>query len=213
MSNRTLSVASAIEAHRLSSDVPFICLLDIEIIDPLTGSIVNTLRYANNSEDLTFSGSGSSQLYGRGTFDISFSEEAGSIGDVTLTVNDFTQALQGLMEANGGGVGSRIAFYVANGRTLETETVEFFKINGAVSQGYTQSFTLGAEDVLAQVFPRRRQTRDFCQHRYKGPDCKYAGEIDSCDLSLSGGNGCAAHSNTINFGAFPGLNNNGFRYV
>jgi hypothetical protein len=39
------------------------------------------------------------------------------------------------------------------------------------------------------------------------------GIMPSCDLSLQGPNGCAAHNNTQNFGGFPGLNDNGYRYV
>lgn len=206
---RTLSVASAIEAHRLSSEVPYLCLLDIDVVDPATGVVVITLHYANNTEDVEFNG----VTYTKGTFDISFSSEGGKTSDVSLSVNDYTQALEGYMQAYGGGVSSRIAFYVINGATKAVEAVEFFEITGASSAGYIQQFKLGAESVLSQVFPRRRQTKDFCQWRYKSVECGYTGALLACDLSLQGPNGCAAHGNTLNFGGYPGINSNGFRYA
>jgi phage-related protein len=206
---KTLSIASAIEAHRLSSEVPYLCLLDIDVVDPATGVVVITLNYANNPEDFVFNG----VTYSKGVFDISFTAEGGKTGDVSLSVNDYTQALEGYMQAYGGGVGSRVTFFVVNGATQAEEAVEFFEIVGASSSGYVQQFKLGAESVLSQVFPRRRQTKDFCQWRYKSADCGYSGTLQSCDLSLQGANGCAAHNNTINFGAYPGINSNGFRYA
>lgn len=208
----SISVASAIEAHRISSDVPFLCLLDIEIVSRRTGMVTTTLRVVRNSEPVTFRGN----VYEAGLFDISVKKAAGTAAEVTLTVTDYTQAVAAYMEANQGIVGSKVTFYVINATALpdgQPEAAEYFEIVGANSQAYRHSFTLGAENSLTQSFPGRRQTKDFCQWRYKGAECKYAGDRPTCDLSLQGPNGCAAHENTINFGAFPGINSNGFRYV
>ena len=127
----TLSVASAIEAHRLSSDVPYLCLLDIDVVDPATGVVVIQLNFANNPEDVDFQG----RTYGKGSFDISFTTEGGKTSDVSLSVNDYTQALEGYMQAYGGGVGSRIAFYLINGVTKDIDALEFFEITGASAAG------------------------------------------------------------------------------
>lgn len=210
MSN-SLSLASAIEANRLSSDVPWLCLIDLEVVDPLTGVVVTVLHFANNTEEVTFQGI----EYVASQFDMTVKQEAGKTADVSLTVTDMTQAIEFYMESYGGGVGSNVTLYVVNAGNLAQgpEVVEYFQITDASSADYRHSFRLGAENVLMQTFPRRRQTKNFCQWRYKDPDtCRYAGPLTSCDLTLQGDNGCAAHANTLNFGAYPGMNSNGYRY-
>lgn len=52
--------------------------------------------------------------------------------------------------------------------------------------------------------------RDFCRHTYRSEECGYQQNADgtvlgSCDKTKDGINGCQAHENTINFGAFPGI--------
>lgn len=52
--------------------------------------------------------------------------------------------------------------------------------------------------------------RDFCRHVFKSAECGYVQNADgtilgSCDKTKDGINGCQAHENTINFGAFPGI--------
>jgi phage-related protein len=206
-----LSVASVIEANRVHSDVPFICLIDLTIVDPLTGLAVDTLYIARNPEAVTFNG----QVYEAGAFDVQLKTLASGPAEVSLTVNDFTQTIQGYMELYGGGVGSRVTFYIVNAAALDKppEVYEHFEIVGASSSDYMQSFTLGAENVLAMTFPRRRQTRDYCQWRYKSQECGYTGSLPRCDLTLKGSNGCDVHQNTINFGGFSGINANGYRYA
>jgi phage-related protein len=208
-----LSVATAIEANRLSSSVPFLCLIDLEVVNPTTGLVVTTQRIARNPEDVVFNG----DTYMKGSFDIQLTHEAGKPSEVQLIVNDYTQTIQSYMEQYGGGVGSNVTFYLVNGAALTkpADIIEYFQIIGATASEYVQTFTLGAENALMQTFPRRRQTRDFCQWRYQSAECGYPtnGAKTSCDLTLQGPNGCEAHGNSVNFGAFPGLNSNGYRYV
>jgi phage-related protein len=208
----SLSVASVLEKNRIESDVPLLVALDIEVIDPSLGTYVETLRIVRNSEQITFGGN----PYQPAIFDISFASEASAISNVSLSISDFTGAIQARMEEYGGGVGFNITMHVVNAGNLTqgSEVSEFFTVMGANAKDYKASFTLGADSDLLKTFPRRRQTKDFCQWRYKDPEtCKYSGALSKCDLSLQGPNGCAAHGNTINFGAFPGLNSNGFRYA
>jgi phage-related protein len=205
-----LSIVGTIEAHRLSSDVPILACLDVEVVDPASGVVVIELNYVHNTDPVQVNG----VTYTPGKFDITISQEAGKVSEVNLSVTDYTQGLQSLMEQYQGGVGSRVTLYIVNGRDFSVDAEEVFEVVGATSQGYVQSFQLGAENVLAQTFPRRRQTRDFCQWRYKDVDtCGYTGTMPTCDLTLNGPNGCEAHANTINFGAYPGINSNGYRYM
>ena len=207
---KALSIQSVIEANRLSSDVPFLCLIDVEVVDPDTGVVVTVLNFVHNTEPILFQGTN----YAAASFDISIKQESGKQAEASLGIKDLTQTIQGYMEAYGGGIGFNLTVYVVNGARLfeAPEVVEYFQITGATSGDYAHSFTLGAENILAVTFPRRRQTRDFCQNRYKSVECGYTGVLDSCDLSLKGPNGCQAHNNDSNFLAFPGLNSNGYRY-
>ena len=202
---KPLSIASVIEANRLSSEIPFLCLIDLEVVDPSTGVVVATEHIARNPEPVVFNG----HTYEPGAFDIQLKQD-NSVSEVTLTVNDYTQTIQGYMEQYGGGVGSNVTFYLVNAGNLSQppEVVEYFQIVSASSSEYTQAFTLGAENTLMMTFPRRRQTRDFCQWRFKSSDCGYTGAMNTCDLTLQGPNGCEAHGNSLNFGGMPGINSN-----
>jgi phage-related protein len=166
-----LSLASVIEANRLSSDIPWVFLLDIEVIDPASGAVAAVLHVANNTEDVTFQGN----TYSAAAFDIQLKSELGKASEVTLSVVDYGQLLQPLLEAYGGGVGSNVTMYVVNTGNLAqgAEVVEYFQITGTTSQDYKHVFSLGAENTLMLIFPRRRQTRDFCQWRYKSFECGY----------------------------------------
>lgn len=208
----SLSVSSVVEANRLSSGTPWIFLIDLEVVNPITGTVVIVRHYARNPEDVVFNG----VTYEKGSFDLSIQSAGGQQAQVSLSINDFTQTIQGYMEAHGGGVGSNVTLYVVNTDRLDQppEIVEYFQIVGASASKYIQTFQLGAENALVQTFPRRRQTKDFCQWRYRDPDtCGYSGALPSCDLTLQGPNGCTAHENSLNFGGFPGLNSNGYRYA
>jgi phage-related protein len=209
---QALSLQTVIEANRLGSEVPFLTLIDLEVVDPDTGVVVTVLNFANNNEPVLFAGN----EYTASRFDLKISTEVGKTATVSLTFVDFTQALETYLEQYGGGVGFNVTFYLVNAAALfdDPEIVEFFQITGVESANFMHSFTLGAENTLTLTFPRRIQRRDFCANRYKDPDtCRYTGAIADCDLTLKGPNGCVAHANSINFGGFPGINSNGWRYA
>lgn len=201
---KSLSVASVIEKNRISSDVAWLICVDIDVIDPATGALVKTGHYVRNTESIVFNGF----VYEPSNFDIELKEESGVQQTVSLSFKDYTLTIQRLMQAYGGGVGFLVAILVVNSAALTQapEVIEHFEITGAESANYACSFTLGAENNITKSFPRRRQTKDYCQWRYKGDDCGYSGDLPSCDLSLKGSNGCAAHQNVIHFGAYPGIN-------
>lgn len=210
MSN-SLSVASVIEKNLLSSSTPFLVALDVDVIDPTNGVVVETLHVVRNSEDIVFNGTN----YAAASFDIELKAEAGAQQSISLSIKDFTRAIQARMQQYGGGVGFRVQVMIINGAALNSppEITEYFEVIAANSNNYVCSFTLGSENPLTYIFPRRRQTRDFCQWRYKDPlTCGYSGGLTTCDLTLQGPNGCSAHNNTNNFGAYPGVSTNGIRY-
>ena len=207
---KSLSIASVIEKNRISSDVPWLVCVDIGVIDPANGNLVETGHYVRNSEDIVFNGS----TYLAAVFDIELKEESGSQQSVRLSFKDYSLLVQRKMQNYGGGVGFAITIMVVNAAALSQapEIIEHFEVTGAESANYDCSFTLGAENGITKVFPRRKQTKDYCQWRYKGEDCKYVGSMPTCDLSLKGANGCSAHGNVVHFGAFPGINTRDVNY-
>jgi hypothetical protein len=212
--SRPLTLAAVIEKNKLASGTPFLAMLDIEVVDPNTGVVNETIHFVRNSEDINYAYNGN--LYIATEFNIELKSEAGSQPQLNLTVKDITRALQGRMQAYGGGVGFNVTFMVIRGDALTAapDYIDFFQITTASAQEYEAQFTLGAENALTMTFPRRRQTKDFCQWRYKDPDtCAYGGTLESCDLTLKGANGCRVHQNSPNYGGNPGINSNGIRYV
>lgn len=212
----SLSVASVLEKNRLDSGVPFLPLLDIEIVDPATGQYQQTLRLVRNNEPVTFNGN----EYVPTSFDISLKHGLNEQSSLDLTINDYSQAIQAQMQAYGGGVGFNVTFSIVDGSALDLppEIVEYFEIITASASEYAATFQLGAPNGLTAAFPKRRQTKDFCQWRYKDPEtCTYTGPEATCDLTLQGPNGCAAKTlpgwKPITFGAYPGINSNGVRYA
>lgn len=209
--SKTLSVATVIEKNKIASGTPFLVCLDVQVVDPMTLVVVETLHFVRNSEDIVFNG----VTYDAAKFEIQLSAESGGQQEVHLTVIDYFRVLQARMQAYGGGVGFNVTITVVNSGTLDQppEVVEYFQVTGASTLNYEVTFVLGAENAVAQTFPRRRQTRDYCGWRYKSQDCGYTGSLPSCDLSLKGPNGCSAHSNAPNFGGFFGINSTGTRYA
>lgn len=208
----SLSVASAIEKSKIASNVPFLVLLDIAVFAPLAPTtLIETLRLTNNSTGITWNGN----PYAPAQFDLDLSAESGKQSSLQLEIWDIARAIQSRMQEYGGGVGFTVTVTVLNSGNLSqpAEIQETFEITGASASQYKVRFTLGSENALAKNFPRRVQTRDFCQWRYRSTECGYTGGLPTCDLTLKGPNGCSAHNNTINFGGFPGINSNGRNYL
>lgn len=212
--HKSLSIATVLEKNKVDSNIPFLLCLDVVVVDPVTQADVETIRLVKNVENITWNGN----VYTAAQFDIDLKEEMGSQPQVTLGVTDYSKALMQKLETYGGGVGFRVTVSVVHGNSLTLPTLKpevqfFFEVTGASASEYVATFTLGAENPLTKLFPRRIQAKNFCAWRYKDPTtCRYAGGLTGCDLTLNGPNGCKAHSNEANFGAFPGINNAGSRY-
>lgn len=203
MPNKGLTVNTVIEKNKLASDVPFIALLEIQVMDSATQAFVETIRLANNSEDVVFN----SQTYTRFHFDMELKQQAGSLPEVSLKARDFENIIMSKLDQYGGAAGSIVTLRVVNAANLAAgvEVEETFELLEASANDYMVSFSLGVESSLRKMFPRRTQMRDRCAWKYKGAECGYTGPMPTCDLTLQGPNGCEAHSNSINFGGMPGL--------
>jgi hypothetical protein len=207
-----ISVASVIEKNRLASDVPYLALLEIQVPDAATGTVLETLRYVNNTEDVVRGGN----TYMAVQFSLDVKAELGGMPNVSLNFFDFAQEVLSKMNDNAGGIGFKVTISVISADNLDgdAEVTEFFEVVDASASNYQVSFTLGAENALNRQFPKRIQRRDFCQWIYRDPQtCRYNGSIAACDHTLEGGNGCRVHQNVVNFGGCPSLVPQGSLYV
>lgn len=211
---KNLSLSSIVEANSFSSsDTAWLIALKIHVRNHQTGAEVAQIRVINNSEITIIEG----EEYEPMSFTIDFKEEANVLPSVTVTIQDQAELVGPYMQRYAGGVGFDIDLMIVQGKndghavdaavgSIEPELVEFFTITNGGYKDYVASWTLGAENPLKRMFPLRKQEDDQCSFRYKEPStCGYNGPKPTCDLSLDGVNGCRAHNNTRNFGAYPGI--------
>lgn len=200
---RHLTVGSIIEKNKIASDELFLILIKV-IVKNEEGAEVAILTFAKNSENIVFGG----ESYQAANFDIDISVENNVEPTVKLTAQDQTRTIMQYVEAYSGCVGSDVIMTVVNSAALDgpAEIQETFKVISSSNNEYVVSFDLGVESAISKRYPNYRQFKDRCSWKYKGPRCKYAGAMNTCDYTLLGDNGCVAHNNVPNFGGFPGLN-------
>lgn len=199
---RHASVATVIEKNRIASGMAFVVLMEVQV-KGLGGGPSEVVRYARNSENVTFMG----ETYLASNFDMNMESSTSEYPSVQITVVDPTRDLQSRLEAYDGGIAFEIRLMVVNEGDLNSpaDIDETFFVLSTSTKSYIATMTLGARNPLNQRFPRRLQLRDRCSWRYKGAECGYTGAISGCDYSLTGPNGCRAHDNERRFGGFPGL--------
>lgn len=204
MSSAHFSVATAIEKDKIASDIAFILLLEIDVVD-LEGNPVETIRLAKNSEDLTYRG----HTYAASNFTAKVTLDKDTDPRFDVSADDPTGVIRDKMTLYGGGIGCVVRFMVVNSGNLTQppEVFEVFKVIQASHAGYQVSFTMGVDNPLSSRFPNRLQYKSQCTYQYKGTRCKYAGPLANCDYTYFGANGCKAHDNEENYGGFLGLNN------
>jgi hypothetical protein len=201
---RHLTVATVIESHAIASEVAFLFLVEIDIVNT-ADELIETVRVVNNTENINFGGN----EYVAGNFKLDIKQHATEEPVIKLSAYDPTGVLRQRMEEFEGGVGFACRLVVVNSARLNdpAEMSEEFTILAGSAKGYNISFTMGTENPLRLRFPNRFQYQDRCSFKYKGTRCKYAGALGTCDFTFSGSNGCAAHGNSENFGGFRGMKN------
>ena len=200
-----VTLATAIDKNRFSSDEVYLLLLEVDITDPTTGSVLETVYCTNNNENYTWNGI----LYKSIPFEVELTQDKDTTPSATLTVYDFSQTIVAALTSDGWSMSWPARFKVINASNPSStpDLEQDFRLLDATvgSDKYTVNFTVGSENPLALRFPIRQQFRNRCQWGYKSAQCKYAGSMGSCDYTLDGSNGCIAHANAINFGGFPGV--------
>lgn len=199
---KSQTIASVVEANRLNSDKAYIVLLEIDVKEPNSPTVIETLRVCANTENVVRLG----ETYVPFPFEIELRSELGEAPEITLSAHDVTGIIRQRLNDHSGGSGFVVRVLAVGSATPDiAEILEAFKVVGATASDYRVSIRLGAENLVSSAFPKRRQFRGSCSFVYKGVECAYAGGLATCDRSLSGANGCEAHANAKNFGGFPAL--------
>lgn len=196
------TIASAINKAEINSGIASIIGAVLEVKDPNTGLVIETVRVVKNSEDLVIAGN----LYTAMQFDFKLKESDSEPPQLNVTLFDPYQVFNDILERTRGLAGASARLFIVNADELDVEPLSYrfdVKTASAKSDDYTVSIVLGTENPLTVPFPARRQTKLRCQWRYKSPECGYTGALPKCDLSLNGENGCREHENEMNFGGFP----------
>lgn len=198
-----LSVATVIEKNKVVSNVAFIILAQVHIVNPNTRLVEEVLYIARNNEAVTYKGN----VYQPADFDLNIRNSRGQPMSVELSCKDPTKFIITKMDEMAGGVQSRITLMTINSARLneEPEMLEEFEVLTANTNDFDISFSLGAANPLAIKFPKHRQMRDRCTWRFKGYGCQYTGAAAKCSYTLEGVDGCKAKSNQVNFGGLRGL--------
>lgn len=218
---KNLSITGLIEKSAVSSDDPLLMLIEFHIVDRFNGQIEQVVRvanvgqtemtgstYANNAGGITYKG----VYFQPASFEVNVSEASGEVPEISFSMNDLTGVVRGYMENYQGGVGSFVKVILIFQSTLDLpiaqqshEYQEMYTITSSSIDSMNVRLGLGAKDLLAIKFPKRLQISQYCQWGYKSVECGYSGSNPTCDRTLQGNNGCAAHNNSINFGGFPGI--------
>lgn len=196
----SLSAIAKEEKNKLSTGSSFVILLDIKLGEETIHICYNTESVMwNNAEYLPF------------PFTISeVSEDTdGSDPNVKLSVDNTSQALQYLVEENGGGNNTEVILRVVNTEALdvqEPELEEFFVVTKTeVSQSYI-TFSLGTEYSARTRRPLNRYMKNNCPFKYKGIRCGAKSTLSGCDHTLLS---CRERNNSARFGGFQGIDQKG----
>jgi hypothetical protein len=205
-----VSIATAIDRHKLASAVVYLPLLEIDVIDGETRAVIETIRLVHNNENVIFAGN----TYINMPFEFDLTEQKDALPTINLTITDHTQAIQGRLQESQGGVDFPVRLLIVSSNNMNTpETVNSFTILTASARAsdYSVTFEVGAENPLSLRFPARLMRRNRCEFRFRGKDCGYTGPAMTCDFGYDTPNGCAAKGNQQNFGGFRGIRRYSYR--
>lgn len=203
-----VSIATAIDKSKLASNVVYVGLIEIDVLDRETASVLTTIRLAHNNEAYVFKGN----TYVPCGLNYKINYSKGEFPTIDLEIVDVTLALQALMQEYQGGVDFPVrVLLVSTANPSSAEAEERFTIlsGSAGSDTYNVTFEVGAENPLGLRFPWRMMFRNRCPWRYRSVECGYVGAMPTCDFTRDGPNGCNAHDNIDNFGGFGGLRRSG----
>jgi len=187
-----LSTAAIIEKNRVSSDGVWLQIVTITVAGE------EPIRLVRNNENIKFQG----KTYYMFPFDVSPIKESGTeLSSTTLSVSNVTGAIQQIVEQYDGIVGADVNLKIINTNVPDYVADEAnFKITGVASDRNNVTFKLGADFVFTRRFPNVRILKDYCPFKFKSVQCGYAGNLTTCNKTLSD---CRKRGNSKRFGGEP----------
>jgi len=192
---RYIPSATVTAKNLLANAEPWFWLLEMDLND------AQTLRICSGAAIINYGGND----YYPFPFQIGDQTEdgGGTPSTLSISVTNITTEVGAFIEYNRGFPNKKVRLFLMNDGIAMP--VGVYSIQSSRYDSRVAVFTVGYQDVMNILFPRERFIRDTCRHIYKGPMCKYASSLPTCDLTFDGYNGCLAHSNAINYGGAPAL--------
>lgn len=211
-----ISVLANIQRHAIASGEPWLLLMDIEWPGtPTVGVTTQHIRLVRNIDPITFDANDGNgpQPYQPFAFEMGeFNQSSnGSVPEVEIQASNVMRILQSLIEQYAGVVGANLYLYVLNTANPKGEpdlTLQF-TIKQTICDSKNVSIKCGASSPLRRLFPLYMYYPNTCIWQYKGVQCGYVGALATCSKTMDGPTGCEAHSNSVRFGGFPGIDSNG----
>ncbi len=204
-----LSLAAQQDKSKLASGDAWILLLDLVY----NGTHV---RLARNVDTVNFdAGDGNGvQPYEPFNFDLTTEQTSSAqLPTILIRASNVMRILQGYIEQYGGLAGAAANIYVYNtaNPSGEPDLAIASTVMKTSCTAEVVTLSCSAPSPMRTLFPRFLYRASFCMwvSNYKGKQCGYTGSLPNCDGTFSGANGCTVHSNTVRFGAFPGIGTNG----
>jgi lambda family phage minor tail protein L len=211
-----ISVLANVQRHAIASGEPWLLLLNLVWPGtPTIGVTQQNVRFVRNVDAYTFDcGDGNGpQVYQplafeMGEFNMSSN---GSVPTVEVQASNVMRVLQAIIEQYAGVVGANLYLYAVNTANPagEPDLTLQFTVTQSICDAKLVHLKCGASSPMRRLFPIYTYWPNTCIWQYKGPQCGYSGSISTCSKTLDGPTGCEAHSNSVRFGGFPGIDTNG----
>ena len=207
----TLSSIAIEEKNKLSTDSIWYLAMKVAI----PGSTPITVYVVKNTENITWAG----QTWQAFPFEIDpiAAGNKGEVPRVDVRISNVNRVLEGYVLAYDNYIKTSgfspivIDLYLLNSKNLASATPEVwhqFELKQPKMSAQWATFTLGASNPYNKRYPQDRILKNHCRHRFKDARCKYTGGVSVCDKTFST---CTDLSNTLNYGAFPGVGIGGLR--
>ena len=160
------------------------------------------------------------------THDTISRDSDGDLPTTSITVSNVSREIIATLENHTGLIGQPVKIILAHSKTLGDSgspvMEETFRVISSSADAQSATFRLGSMDLYEVTVPKARMTRFHCRHLYQSSACGYAlsssnaNYMSSCDKSIHGATGCAAHGRSYTaagltpvhpdrFGGFPGI--------
>jgi len=127
------------------------------------------------------------------------------IDSVRVKVSNVSRVIQNYLELyNWRGKKVRMRLVWANRLEYIDDKIDFtYYIDSyTANQDVAEFVLLPKIDVLSVMLPRRTYSRNYCQWKFKGTECAYAGTETACNKTQQR---CQELENYIRFGGFPSI--------